>query len=249
MLGEGWRRLAPLAMVSVAALAGSGCEVVDDGDNLAAGKVAFQQKCGSCHVLERAGTTGVTGPNLDQAFQQARKDGFGQSTFAGMVHQQIKIPNRNPQRDPQTGKTLPLMPADLVEGELARDVAAYVAAAAAKPGEDAGVLARIGTKRSTKVVEAEGGELSIPSDPNGQLAYVFGGAKAKPGELTIESEEPAPIDHNIAIEGPGIDKKGPVVKNGGVSTVSFTAKKGEYTFYCSVPGHREGGMEGKLTVE
>ena len=42
---------------------------------------------------------------------------------------------------------------------------------------------------------------------------------------------------------------GPVVKDGGVSTVNVDVKAGEYTFYCSVPGHRQGGMEGKLTVK
>ena len=42
---------------------------------------------------------------------------------------------------------------------------------------------------------------------------------------------------------------GPVVKNGAVSKVNADVKAGEYTFYCSVPGHREGGMEGKLTVK
>jgi uncharacterized cupredoxin-like copper-binding protein len=39
------------------------------------------------------------------------------------------------------------------------------------------------------------------------------------------------------------------VKNGAVSRIEVDLKPGEYTFYCSVPGHREGGMEGKLTVQ
>jgi plastocyanin len=49
--------------------------------------------------------------------------------------------------------------------------------------------------------------------------------------------------------GPGIDDEGRTVGQGGTSTVSASLKPGTYTFYCSVPGHREGGMEGKLTVE
>jgi len=250
MLGGEFKRLAPLAAVSAALLLGaSGCQLVDDGDNLVAGKEAFVSKCGSCHVLERAGTTGVTGPNLDEAFQQARKDGFGESTFEGMVHQQIQIPARTPQYDPKTGKRLSEMPPDLVKGDLAEDVAAYVATAVGKPGEDGGQLARVGVKRSTRVAEAEGGEVDIPADPQGALAYLFGSAKAKDGQLTLASKNDSSIDHNIAIEGGGVDKLGPVVKNGGVSEVSFDAKPGEYTYYCSVPGHREGGMLGKLTVE
>ena len=100
--------------VAAALLVGlSGCELKDDGDNLVAGKTAFVAKCGSCHTLKRAGTTGVTGPNLDEAFQRARRDGFGQSTFAGVVERQILHPGRSAQVDPATGKALPLMPAAL----------------------------------------------------------------------------------------------------------------------------------------
>ena len=250
MLGGEFKRLAPFAAVSAALMVGaSGCTLVDDGDNLVAGKTAFVSKCGSCHVLSRAGTTGVTGPNLDEAFQQARKDGFGESTFKGMVHQQIKIPARSKQYDPKTGKALTEMPPDLVKGDLAEDVAAYVASAVAKRGEDGGQLARVGVKRSTRVAEAEGGALDIPADPQGALAYLFGSAEAQAGNLTLTSKNPSAIDHNIAIEGGGVNKLGPVVKNGGVSEVSFDAKPGEYTFYCSVPGHREGGMLGKLKVQ
>ena len=46
-----------------------------------------------------------------------------------------------------------------------------------------------------------------------------------------------------------MNEEGPVVKDGGVSKVSADVQAGEYTFFCSVPGHREGGMEGKLTVK
>ena len=245
----GFKRLAPLAASAALMMGAAGCSATDEGENLVAGKQAFVQKCGSCHVLSRAGTTGVTGPNLDEAFQQAREDGFGQSTFAGQVHRQIEIPARNAQVDPQTGKTLPKMPADLVEGQAAEDVAAYVASAVGKGGKDGGQLARVGVKKSTKVAQEAAGTLDIPTDPGGQLAYQFGSATAKAGQITLESKNDAQIDHNIAIEGDGVNQKGPVVKGGAVSKVSLDLKPGTYTFYCSVPGHREGGMLGKLTVK
>ena len=57
------------------------------------------------------------------------------------------------------------------------------------------------------------------------------------------------MPHNIAVEGNGVSEQGEVVQGGGVSEISFAAKPGTYTFYCSVPGHREGGMEGELTVQ
>ena len=227
----------------------SGCELKDDGDNLVAGKKAFVAKCGSCHVLKRAGTTGVTGPNLDEAFQRARADGFGQSTFAGVVYRQILQPARTDQTDPATGKDTPGMPAKLYTGEDAQDVAAYVASAVAKSGEDKGALAAVGVKKSNEVAKAEGGKLAIPADPSGGLAYTFGSAEAPAGALEIDSENKSSIDHNIAVEGSGVSEIGPVVKDGGVSKVNVDVKAGEYTFYCSVPGHRQGGMEGKLTVK
>jgi len=243
------RRVALVVAAAALAAGVSGCQIADDGDNLVAGKQAFVQKCGSCHTLARAGTTGVTGPNLDEAFQQARSDGFGESTFVGMVDRQIEIPARRPQKDPRSGKRLPLMPAKLVKGDEARDVAAYVASAVGKGGEDKGRLAEIGVKRSTAVAKEQGGTLDIPADPDGALAYQFASAQAKPGQLVLESKNPAQIGHNIAVQGPGVDEKGPVVQGGAVSKVSFAAKPGTYTFYCSVPGHREGGMVGKLVIK
>ena len=54
------------AVAAAALLVGiSGCQLNDSGDNVVAGKQDFVAKCGSCHTLKRAGTTGVTGPNLD----------------------------------------------------------------------------------------------------------------------------------------------------------------------------------------
>jgi uncharacterized cupredoxin-like copper-binding protein len=240
-----------LAVAAAAALlvGASGCELKDDGDNLVAGKQMFVAKCGSCHVLKRAGTTGVTGPNLDEAFQQARKSGFGQSTFAGIVYGQILHPARTAQTDPATGKPAAKMPAGIYKGEDAQDVAAYVASAVSKSGEDKGQLAAAGVKRSNKVAKAESGKLEIPADPSGGLAYQFASAEAPAGQLEIDSKNDSSVDHDIAIEGNGVSEKGEIVKDGGVSKISTDLKAGDYTFFCSVPGHRQGGMEGKLTVK
>src|SRR5918992_595276 len=78
-----------------------GCGLTDQGDNTVNGKQLFVQRCGACHALDRAGTTGVTGPDLDAAFERARLDGFGESTFKGMVHKQIVAPARTRQVDPK----------------------------------------------------------------------------------------------------------------------------------------------------
>jgi plastocyanin len=226
-----------------------GCQLADSGTNLVNGKQQFVAKCGSCHALARANATGVVGPNLDDAFTRARQDGFGQDTFEGIVHRQILQPAIRPQHDPVTGKELPLMPANLVSGDDAEDVAAYVASAAGKPGKDSGALAQVGASQSKGTAKEKNGELDIPADPSGALAYTFANATAQPGPVTIKSVNKASIDHDISIEGNGVDEHGKIVKNGGTSEVKVALKAGEYTFYCSVPGHREGGMEGKLTVK
>jgi plastocyanin len=231
----------------VAALA-SGCGGVATGQaNVIHGKEQFVAKCGVCHTLARAGTKGTAGPNLDAAFERARHDGFGETTFAGIVEQQIVQPSRLPQVDPKTGKELPGMPANLVKGRDAHDVAAYVAMTAGAGGEDRGQLASVGA-RPEGTAEEDGGTLAIPVHPNGGLAYQFADAEASAGPVKIISKNDESIDHNIAVEGTGVDEKGPVVKNGATSEVDLDLDPGEYTFYCSVDGHREGGMEGKLTV-
>jgi mono/diheme cytochrome c family protein len=100
------------------------------------GKALFIEKCAACHALARAGTAGTVGPDLDAAFRRARADGFGADTIAGVVEQQIDHPRRGSR-----------MPADLVTGDDAEDVAAYVAKVAAVPGQDGGRLADVGGGR------------------------------------------------------------------------------------------------------
>jgi plastocyanin len=244
--GGAFRPLAAAACV-VAAAALSGCEI-RRGTNVVNGKQLFVSKCGGCHTLARAGTTGVTGPNLDQAFARAVADGFGRSTFRGVVRAQILHPNTQRERDPQTGESLPLMPAGLVKGADAQDVAAYVAQAAAAPGKDTGALASVGVKKAQGTAKESAGKIDIPVASAG-LAFQFANAQAKPGKVTLDAKNPQSLGHNIAVQGPGVDSKGPVVSGGKTSTVTVTVKPGTYTFYCSVPGHREGGMVGKLVVK
>ncbi len=104
-----------------------------DEPDLSNGKAQFVEKCGSCHALGRAGTAGTQGPSLDDAFQTALADGIDRDTVEGVVHKQILHPRKNS-----------IMPAGLVKGDDARDVAAYVGYAAGKSGDDQGALATAG---------------------------------------------------------------------------------------------------------
>jgi plastocyanin len=237
-----------IAGCALAAATLSGCSLKNSGTDLANGKEKFVAECGTCHTLARANSKGVTGPNLDEAFARSREDGMPDSTFQGVVERQILNPNINAQIDPQTGKPLPLMPAKLVTGSDARDVAAYVAQSVAEPGKDTGRLAQVGAQEAKGTAKAQNGTLDIPVAAAG-LSYQYKDAEAPAGQITIVSKNPQTQDHNIAIDGNGVDEKGPVVKGGADSKVSLDLKPGTYSFYCSVDGHRQAGMEGKLTVK
>jgi plastocyanin len=237
-----------VASLAAASAGLGGCTLKSSGEDLVQGKTDFVQHCGTCHTLARAGTKGTVGPNLDEAFARSREDGMKSSTFMGVVERQIENPNINPQVDPQTGKELPSMPADIVTGGAARNVAAYVAQAAAVPGKDSGKLATVGEQKAQGTAKEANGTLDIPVAGAG-LAYKFANATANAGQVTIQSKNPQPTGHNIAIQGTGVNQQGNVVQGGGTSKLTVNLKPGTYTFYCSVDGHRQAGMQGKLTVK
>jgi uncharacterized cupredoxin-like copper-binding protein len=229
-----------LAGVTAAAvaLALSSCSTEAGGGNvdLIAGKQMFVAKCGACHVLGRAQTKGTTGPDLDQAFQQALKDGLKRSGIQGAVHEQILHPNREG-----------VMPAKIVTGQKAYDVAAYVAQAVAGGGKDPGLLATaVKAAGAGKPAVEKDGTIEVDADPTGQLAFTTNQAQGNPGEVTVKMANKSGTPHDIVIDGKG---KGQVVKDGGVSQFKASFAAGTYTFYCSVPGHRAAGMQGKLTVK
>jgi plastocyanin len=98
--------------------------------------------------------------------------------------------------------------------------------------------------------EATGGgrELRLKADPGGDLRFDREALEARAGRVTLTMENPSSVPHNVSIEGRGVNKQGKTVGEGGTSTVGATLEAGRYEFYCSVPGHRQDGMEGTLTV-
>jgi cbb3-type cytochrome c oxidase subunit III len=134
---------AVLIAALITGLAASGCGTTGlseagSGDTTR-GKELFTSKCGQCHTLADAGTKGVIGPNLDDAFRQSRDDGLGVGTIRSVVRNQISYAVE----EPTTGS--PGMPKDIVTGDDAESVAAYVASVAALP------------VRAEPEAEAEGG--------------------------------------------------------------------------------------------
>ena len=91
--------------------------------------------------------------------------------------------------------------------------------------------------------------LRISADKSGKLKFNVKTLRAKHGKVTIRMANPSNLPHAVAVEGKRVDKDGKTVRKGGTSTVTVTLKKGKYTFYCSVDGHRQAGMQGTLTVK
>ncbi|KAA0267934.1 MAG: hypothetical protein EDQ89_11470 [Acidobacteria bacterium] len=111
------------ALVATAA----GCDLNENAD-LDNGRQLFIEKCGTCHYLKEAGTTGTTGPDLDAAFAASREVDMDQDTVEGVVLDQIEHPRQTDPEDPS------YMPPALVTGSDAKDVASYVASVAGVPG-------------------------------------------------------------------------------------------------------------------
>ena len=81
-----------------------------------------------------------------------------------------------------------------------------------------------------------------------KLAFNHKTLTAKKGKVTLVMANPSGFPHAIAVEGHGIDKDGKTVNKGGTFRVTVKLKKGTYTFYCPVDGHKAAGMKGKLIV-
>jgi uncharacterized cupredoxin-like copper-binding protein len=100
--------------------------------------------------------------------------------------------------------------------------------------------------------EAGGGgsTVSFEADPNGELAYTTTKATAKAGKVTIDFKNPQALTHDVAIEDSSGEEVGAteLIASGSDST-TVDLKPGKYHFFCTVPGHREAGMEGVLTVK
>jgi mono/diheme cytochrome c family protein len=146
--------------IVVAALLAAGCgaEGVPEESGASQGKELFPQACGSCHVVGDAGTRGEIGPNLDEAFEHVRREGFDESSLRSLVRNQIEYPVEDPVTGqagmPGPEETLPECEGDEGENEFcvedqdeaADAISAYVASVA---GTEASIRAATEGPEST----------------------------------------------------------------------------------------------------
>jgi plastocyanin len=91
--------------------------------------------------------------------------------------------------------------------------------------------------------------IKIEADPTGQLKFTENQIKAKPGNDTISFTNSSPLEHDVVLINSSNKILGqtPIFVKG-TKSFKVTLAAGSYIYYCSVPGHRQAGMEGKLTV-
>jgi plastocyanin len=91
--------------------------------------------------------------------------------------------------------------------------------------------------------------VSLTANPTGLLKYNTTKLTVAPGSVTVSFTNKSPIPHDVVL----INSKNKIlgktpIFNGGTKTFKVTLTAGKYTYYCSVPGHRQAGMQGTLTV-
>jgi plastocyanin len=93
--------------------------------------------------------------------------------------------------------------------------------------------------------------VEIEAVSGAELAYVQKEVKAKAGDVSVDFTNPQTLSHDVAVEGSNGEVLGKteLVAQGSSTGTIGNLKPGKYTYFCTVPGHREAGMEGTLVVE
>jgi plastocyanin len=95
-----------------------------------------------------------------------------------------------------------------------------------------------------------GSTVDISTPPGSDLAFDQNDASASAGSVTIDFDNQQSLQHDVKVEdSSGQELGGTDLVSSGTATATVDLQPGSYTFFCSVPGHREAGMEGTLTVK
>jgi plastocyanin len=94
-----------------------------------------------------------------------------------------------------------------------------------------------------------GSTIQVSADPSGALKFEQSSLEATAGEVTIDFTNDSSVPHDVKIEGNGVEGEGTDQVTGDSTSATVELQPGTYTFYCSVDGHRQAGMEGTLTVK
>jgi plastocyanin len=106
-----------------------------------------------------------------------------------------------------------------------------------------------GTTTTTQPAQGGGETLKLSSPPDGSLVFEPNKLTAKAGSVTIDYDNPSPVDHSVAIEAGGETLDESEIAADATLTATADLEPGRFVYYCTVPGHREAGMVGTLTVK
>lgn len=121
---------------------------------------------------------------------------------------------------------------------------------AEEAGEEAEGKAEEVEKEAEGATGGSGSTIEVEADPSGNLAFTSEEITAKAGKDTIKFTNESPVPHDVVIEDEnGKELGGTEITSEGSETAEVELKPGTYTYFCSVPGHRQAGMEGTLTVK
>lgn len=95
-------------------------------------------------------------------------------------------------------------------------------------------------------VSGEASSLNFTAE---DIAFAETSAQADAGQIDVSLVNEGAIEHSWLVEDHESDLRLYVEKNGDTDDGSITLEPGEYVYYCDIPGHREAGMEGTLTVQ
>jgi plastocyanin len=107
------------------------------------------------------------------------------------------------------------------------------------------------TSSNTTSAPAAGAEtIAVSANPQGLFKYMPSTLSAKAGKVTFAFTNSAPVEHNLTVaSASGAVAGATPTFTGGAKDLTVSLTPGTYKFYCTVPGHRQAGMEGTLVVK
>ncbi|MBJ7354012.1 MAG: cupredoxin domain-containing protein [Thermoleophilaceae bacterium] len=96
----------------------------------------------------------------------------------------------------------------------------------------------------------DGTKVALSADPTGALKYNTTQLNANAGDITIAFQNKSSVPHDVTVTGDGGKELGATkeITESSAKLELKGVKSGDYTFFCSVPGHEQAGMKGTLTV-